>query len=202
MSQTFPDLSLIKQAHHRAEEELGGGFVDEKHAVGVQTGVTLECHEERPDTEVTSDSADIRSVDHAFEPTSNLVTEQISHGAERNDFSKDEPPIKPEEKVADPPVEIGMELGASLQKVLPIRKRAQIQSRKPLQIASHFVRVEKRIMEREDEELEAVVTRKTKRRVKVTTISAQAPIIVEEKTKTDQSNSSSEFAPSRFQKLS
>ena len=200
-SQSCPDLRSIKQAHIRAKKELGGESVDEKHAVGGRTEVAPENHEKGPDAGATTDLADDRSVDHASEPKSNLPTEQNVHVAERDETSKNEPPAKPQEKLPDPPIQAGMELVVSLQMFLPIRTRTQILSRKPLQTAPHFARGEKRIMEREEEELEGMVCRKTKRRIRIITTSAQSAIIVETG-KTLQSNLSFKPIPSRFHESS
>ena len=200
-SQSCPDLSSVKQAHLRAKEELGGESVDNKHAVGVQTEAGPDNHGKGPDTGVTSDSADNRSVDHASEPKSNLDTEQNVHVVERDEISKNEPPFKPQGKLPDTPIKTGIELEVSLQGFLPIRTRAQNLDRKPSQIAPHFARREKRIMEKEDENLGALVSRKTKRRSRITTTSAQSAIIVET-TETLQSSLSFKPTPSRFHELS
>ena len=200
-SQSCPDLRSIKQAHLRAMKVLGGEFVDEKHAVGGPTEVALENHEKGPDAEVTTDLADDRSVDHASEPKSNLATEQNVHVAEHDETSKNEPPGKPQKRLPDPPIKAGIELEASLQMFLPIRTRTQTLSRKHLQTAPHFTRAEKRILEREDKELEAMVCRKTKRRIRITTTSAQSAIAAET-IKNFQSNLSFKPIPSRFHESS
>ena len=200
-SQSCPDLSSVERAHLHAKKELGGNPVDEKHAVGVQTEAGPESHGKGPDARVTSDSADNRSVDHASEPESNLATEQNVHVAERDETSKNEPPVKPQEKLPDPSIKTGIQLEVSLQTFLPIRTRAQILGRKPLQITPHFARGEKRIVEREDENSEAMVSRKTKRRSRIITTSAQSTIIVET-TELLQSDLSFKPTPSRFHELS
>lgn len=143
----------------------------------------------------------VHVVEHAEtskkEPQSNLATEQNVHVAEHDETSKHELPAKPKESLPDPPIKAGMELKVSLQMVLPIRTKPQILSRKPLQTAPHFARAEKRIMEREDEELEAMVCRKTKRRIRITTTSTQSAIIVET-AKILHPNVSFKPVPSRF----
>ena len=199
-SQSCPDLSSVEPEHLHAKKELGGNPVDEKHAVGVQTEVAPENDGKGPDVRVASDSVDDRSVDHASEPKSNLATEQNVHVAERDEISKKKPAVKPQEKLPDPPIKAGMELKVSLQMFLPIRTRAQILGLKPLQIAPHFARGEKRIVEKEDENLEAMVSRKTKRRSRIIRTSARSAIIVET-TKTLQSNLSFKPTPSRFHEL-
>lgn len=171
--------------------------MDEQHAVVVQRTRALQNHEKRPDAAAISDSAGDGSVVHAADSNSNLATEQNIHGAECDNNLKNEPPVKRQEKLPDPPVESGEELGVSLDSVLPIRMRAQIPSRKSLQITPHSSRVEKRIMEREDEELEAVLSKKTYRRAKITTTFAQSAIVTET-TKTLRSNLSFKPTPSRF----
>ena len=200
-SQSCPDLRSIEQVHLRAIKELGGESVDEKHAVGGRMEVGPENHEKGPDAGVTIGLADDRSVDHASERKSNLATEQNVHVAEHDETLKNEPPGKPQEKLPEPPIKAGMGLEASLQIFLPIRTRTQTLSPKPLQTAPHSARAEKRILEREDEELEAIVCRKTKRRIRITTTSAQSAIIVET-AKTFQSNLSFKPIPSRFHESS
>ena len=200
-SQSCPDLRSIKQAHLPAINELGRKSVGENHAVGGRTEVAPEDYEKGPDAGATTNLANDKSAEHASEPESSLATEQNVHVVEHDETSKNEPRAKPQENLPDPPVKAGMELGVSLQMSLPIRTRTLILSRKPLQTAPRFARAEKRPMEREDEELEALVCRKTKRRITITRISALSAIIVET-AKTLQSNLSFKPIPSRFHESS
>ena len=200
-SQSCPDLRSIHQAHVRAKKELGGESVEEKHTVGGRTEVAPENHGTGPDAGVTTDLAGDISVDHASEQKSNLAIEQNVHVVEHGETSNNEPPTNPQEPLPAPPTKVGMELKVSLQMVLSIRMKTQILSQKPLQTAPDFARAEKRIMETEDEELEAMVCRRTKRRIRTTTSSAQSAIIVE-RAKTLQCNLSFKPIPSRFHESS
>ena len=180
---------------------MGGESVEEKHAVEGRTEVAPEIREKGPDPGVTTDLADGGSVDDASEPKSNLATEQNIHVTGYDETLKNEPPAKPQETLPDPPIKVGMELKVSLQMVLPIRTKSRTLCRKPLQTAPHFPRAKKRIMEREDEESEAMVCRKTKRRIRIITTSAQSAIIVEA-AKALQSKLSFRPIPSRFHESS
>ena len=146
---------------------------------------------------MTKDSAGDKSVVHIPESSSNLATEQNIRGTEHNDTLKNEPPVKPQERLPDPPIETGKDLGVSLDSVLSIRTKAQILSRKPFQPAPHFSRVEKRIMEREDEALQAMASKKRNRRAKITETLVQSANIAET-TKMIRSDSSFKPTPSRF----
>ena len=200
-SQSCPDLRSIKQAHLPAIKELRGKSVGDKHAVGGRTEVAPEDYEKGPGAGATTDLANDRSAKRASEPESNLATEHNVHVLEHDEASKNEPPVKPQEKLPDPPIKAGMELGVSLQMALPLRTRTLIVSQKPLQTAARFARAAKRPMEREDEELEAMVCRKTKRRITITRSSALSATIVET-AKTLQSNLSFIPIPSRFHESS
>ena len=196
-SRSPQDRSLRNQADLCAKKELGWKSVGEQHDLVVRTKGALQNHEKRPDTEVAKDLAGDRSAVHIPEPSSNLATKQNIHRAEHNDTLKNEPPVKPQERLPDPPVETGKDLGVSLHSVLSIRTRAQIMSRKPFQPAPHFGRVEKRIMEKEDEALEAMVSKKRNRRAKITKTLVQSAIVAETP-EIIQSNSSFKPTPSRF----
>ena len=195
--QSLPGPSPVKQLYLRASEELDRASIDKQHAIRVQTEGTLQDHDKRPDAEVTSDTPDGRSVVHASESKSNPVTGQNVHEPECDETSKNEPPMELKEKLPDPPVKFGKKLPVSFEAVVPIRTRSQNLGRNPLQVASHLTRVEKRMTEREEEELEAMVSRKTKRRFKITTTSAQSTIVAETR-KPFQYDSSFTPAPPRF----
>ena len=200
--QNFPYISPTKQAHLGANEELDGKSVDEKRAVGVRIEAALEDHEKGPTADVKSKSSDERPVDHAPKPEFNRASEKDVHGAKPDGTSKNGTPVKPQEKLLDPPIKSDLERGALIHMDLPVRTRVEVAGQKVVQIATHSARVEKRVVEKEDDELEPVVSKKTKRRIKITRDSAQSTIVVEETTKTPQSNLSVNSSPSHFQESS
>ncbi len=163
------DLSPFKEVVLRGSEESNGASLEKQYAIGAQMKTVPQVHENGPDPEVLSQSPTRKSLVHTSEPKCNSVTEHIIYKPECDDTFRGEPLVKHAEKLPDSPINSSKALPVSSGIVLSVRTRSQSLGRKTMQVGTQPIRVGKRMTDRENEDLEAVVSRKPKRRFKTIT---------------------------------